>query len=358
MRKDLWMMQHNDITTRTKGQHLSLSERIEIQTQKRLGYSNRRIAKNLNRSHSTINDEIKRGTATQKKIVNGYTYTTELYYAETGQIVYEKHRLKCRPQAKLFKVQAFIDYATHKISEDKWSPDIVVGRVLKEGHFERSEIVCAKTLYNYIDKGLIKDLNNLNLWLKLRRKTKSKKARDHRRVLGQSIDLRPQEINDRSTFGHWEIDTVIGKKKKDEPVLLTMTERLTRYQIILKIKGKYEEAVNEGLKQLNLDHPHFPQLFKSITSDNGSEFAGLTELINDLSDVYFAHPYSSWERGTNERHNGLIRRSIPKGKSLKTIPESIIDQVVHSMNHLPRKILNYQTPTESILFHFNQIQTT
>ncbi len=351
-------MQHNDITTRTKGQHLSLSERIEIQTQKRLGYSNRRIAKNINRSHSTINDEIKRGSAIQKKIVNGYTYTTELYYAETGQIVYENHRLKCRPQAKLVKVQAFIDYAIQKINVDKWSPDIVVGRALKEGYFDRSETVCAKTLYNYIDRGLIKDLNNLNLWLKLRRKTKSKKAPKHRRVLGQSIDDRPQEINDRSTFGHWEIDTVIGKKKKDEPVLLTITERLTRYQIILKIKGKYEEAVNEGLKQLNLDHPHFPQIFKSITSDNGSEFAGLTELIQDLSDVYFAHPYSSWERGTNERHNGLIRRSIPKGKSLKTISESTIDQVVHSMNHLPRKILNYQTPTESILFHFNQIQAT
>ncbi len=162
-------------------------------------------------------------------------------------------------------------------------------------------------------------MNNLNLWLKLRRKTKSKKVRDHRRVVGQSIDLRPQAINNRSTFGYLEIDTVIGKKKKDESVLLTMTERLTRYQIILKIKGKYEEAVNEGAKQLNQSHPHLPQIFKSITSDNGSEFAGLTEMINDLSDVYFAHSYSSWERGTNERHNSLIRRSIPKGKSLKTI---------------------------------------
>ncbi len=126
-------MQHNDITARSKGQHLSLSERIEIQTQKRLGYSNRRIAKNLYRSHSTINDEIKRGTAIQKKIVNGYTYYSENYYAETGQIVYERHRLNSRPQPKLVKVQAFIDYATQKISVDKWSPDIVVGRALKEG---------------------------------------------------------------------------------------------------------------------------------------------------------------------------------------------------------------------------------
>lgn len=352
------MMQHNDITTRPRGQHLSLSERIEIQTFKRLGYSNRRIAKNLNRSHSTINEEIKRGSATQMKIVNGYIYTSKNYYAETGQMVYERHRLKSRPQIKLLKVKAFIDYATQKIREDKWSPDIVVGRALKEGLFDKSESVCAKTLYNYIDRGLIRDLNNLNLWLKLRRSTKSKKVRDHRRVLGQSIEDRPQEINDRLSFGHWEIDTVIGQKNKDEPALLTLTERLTRYEIILKIKGKHEAAVNEGLKQLTEDNPHFPLLFKSITSDNGSEFAGLSDCIQGLSDVYFAHPYSSWERGTNERHNGLIRRYIPKGKSLKNVSEIMIKQVTHSMNHLPRKILNYQTPTESILFHYNQIQTT
>ena len=99
-------------------------------------------------------------------------------------------------------------------------------------------------------------------------------------------------------------------------------------------------------------------IFKSITSDNGSEFAGLTETLRGLSDVYFAHPYASWERGTNEKHNGIIRRFIPKGKSLKDVTFKQITQLTYWMNHLPRKILNYQTPTEAILFHFNQIQAT
>jgi IS30 family transposase len=202
------------------------------------------------------------------------------------------------------------------------------------------------------------DLNNMDLWMKLQLNTKPKRDRERKRILGQSIDERPQEINDRLIFGHWEIDTVIGKKTKGEPVVLTLTERLTRYQIILKITGKNEAAVKETMEFLYKNNPNFPKLFKSITADNGSEFAGLSQALQGLSDVYFAHPYSSWERGTNEKHNGILRRFIPKGKSLKNYSSDQIKQMTHWMNHLPRKILNYQTPTEAILTHFNQIQMT
>jgi len=350
-------MHINDTTGISKGQHLTLSERIEIQSLKRLSNSNRFIAKVLGRSHSTINDEIKRGTAVQKKLVNGQAIYSENYYAETGQLVYEKHREACQPRYKLLKVEEFIKYAKRKIQEEKWSPDIVVGRVITEELFTPYERVCTKTLYRYIDEGLM-SLNNMDLWLKLQRNTKPKRDRERKRILGQSIDERPQEINDRLTFGHWEIDTVVGKKTKDEPVLLTVTERLTRYQIIIKITGKNEAAVKETMEHLSKDNPTFPKLFKSITADNGSEFASLSEALQGLSDIYFAHPYSSWERGTNEKHNGILRRFIPKGKSLKDYSNDQIKQITHWMNHLPRKILNYQTPTEAILTHFSQIQMT
>lgn len=350
-------MHINDTTGISKGQHLTLSERIEIQSLKRLSNSNRFIAKVLGRSHSTINDEIKRGTAVQKKLVNGQAIYSENYYAETGQLVYEKHREACQPRYKLLKVEEFIKYAKRKIQEEKWSPDIVVGRVITEKLFTPYERVCAKTLYRYIEEGLM-SLNNMDLWLKLQRNTKPKRDRERKRILGQSIDERPQEINDRLTFGHWEIDTVVGKKTKDEPVLLTVTERLTRYQIIIKITGKNEAAVKETMEHLSKDNPTFPKLFKSITADNGSEFASLSEALQGLSDIYFAHPYSSWERGTNEKHNGILRRFIPKGKSLKDYSNDQIKQITHWMNHLPRKILNYRTPTEAILIHFNQLQLT
>ena len=350
-------MHINDTTGISKVQHLTLSERIEIQSLKRLSNSNRFIAKVLGRSHSTINDEIKRGTAVQKKLVNGQAIYSENYYAETGQLVYEKHREACQPRYKLLKVEEFIKYAKRKIQEEKWSPDIVVGRVITEKLFTPYERVCAKTLYRYIEEGLM-SLNNMDLWLKLQRNTKPKRDRERKRILGQSIDERPQEINDRLTFGHWEIDTVVGKKTKDEPVLLTVTERLTRYQIIIKITGKNEAAVKETMEHLSKDNPTFPKLFKSITADNGSEFASLSEALQGLSDIYFAHPYSSWERGTNEKHNGILRRFIPKGKSLKDYSNDQIKQITHWMNHLPRKILNYRTPTEAILIHFNQLQLT
>ena len=350
-------MHLNDTTSPVKGQHLTLTERIEIQTWKRLGKSNRFIAKELGRSHSTINDEIKRGTAFQKKLVNGRAIYSENYYAETGQFVYEKHREACKPRYKLLKVEEFIQFAKQKTQVEKWSPDIIVGRAVTEELYAPYERVCAKTLYRYIDEGLM-NLNKLDLWLKLQRNTKPKRDRERKRILGQSIDERPQEINDRLTFGHWEIDTVVGKKTKGEPVVLTLTERLTRYQIIIKITGKNEAAVKETMESLSKGNPHFPKLFKSITADNGSEFASLSEALQGLSDIYFAHPYSSWERGTNEKHNGILRRFIPKGKSLKDYSNDQIKQITHWMNHLPRKILNYQTPTEAILIHFNQLQLT
>ncbi len=350
-------MHLNDTTSPVKGQHLTLRERIEIQTWKRLYKSNRFIARTLGRSHSTINDEVKRGTACQKKILNGKALFLEAYYAETGQLVYERNREACKPQYKLLKIERFIQYAKHKIQVEKWSPDVIVGRAIELGLYEAYERVCAKTLYRYIDEGLM-SLTNMDLWLKLQRNTKPKRDRERKRILGQSIDDRPQEINDRLTFGHWEIDTVVGKKNKGEPVALTLTERLTRYQITIKISSKNELAVKETMERLSKDNPNFPKLFKSITADNGSEFASLSEALQGLSDIYFAHPYSSWERGTNEKHNGILRRFIPKGKSLKDYSDDQIKQITHWMNHLPRKVLNYQTPTEAILTHFNQIQMT
>ena len=350
-------MQHNDTTRRSKGQHLTYFERTEIQSMKRLGMSNRWIAAQLGRSHSTINDEIKRGTVVQKKLVNGKPFFFEDYYGETGQIVYERNREASKPRYKLVRIEKFIAYVQEKMQSNKWSPDVIVGRAIEEGTFTSQERVCAKTLYRYIDEGLI-ELTNLDLWAKVRRKSKTKRNRAHKRVLGQSIEARPLEINHRQTFGHWEIDTVIGKKTKDEPVLLTITERLSRYQIIIKLPGKNEAVVKEALEQISKDNPYFPLIFKSITADNGSEFASLSEALMDRSAVYFAHPFSSWERGTNEKHNGILRRFLPKGKSLKDVSLEQIQQITNWMNHLPRKLLKYRTPTEAILVHFSLIQAT
>ncbi|MGM0471712.1 MAG: IS30 family transposase, partial [Bacillota bacterium] len=147
----------------------------------------------------------------------------------------------------------------------------------------------------------------------------------------------------------WEIDTVIGKKNKSDSVLLTMTERMTRKEIIRKITGKTVTAVqNEITTLINQAGDSFSKVFKSFTCDNGSEFSELSS-IEEITNtkVYYTHSYSSWERGTNERHNGLIRRFIPKGKSISEFSIETITKVQNWCNTLPRKILDYLTPDEA-----------
>jgi IS30 family transposase len=165
-------------------------------------------------------------------------------------------------------------------------------------------------------------------------------------VLGRSITERPEHINDRSEFGHWEIDCVVGKKTKDESVLLTLTERKTHMEIIRKLPSKSTYAVQEALQNLESDVGDlFSLAFKSITADNGSEFSDLASF--KCSEVYFAHPYSSCERGTNEHHNDLIRRFIPKRRSLDPYSSTAIETVQSWCKNLPRKILGYLTPQEA-----------
>ncbi len=211
--------------------------------------------------------------------------------------------------------------------EKDHSLDSVYGAALRHNKFPKSEMVCTKTLYNYVDAGLL-EIKNIELPLKVKRSSKGSRKRSYKKKLGRSIDERPENINDRSEFGHWEIDTVIGKKTK-EPVLLTITERMTRKEIIRKIPSKTVDAVqNALLKLINETGDCFSKVFKSFTCDNGSEFAEMASIEKSIdTKIYFAHPYASGERGTNERHNGLIRRFIPKGRSMNEFSVESIARV-------------------------------
>ncbi|PJH64401.1 hypothetical protein CVR98_24850 [Salmonella enterica subsp. enterica serovar Enteritidis] len=146
------------------------------------------------------------------------------------------------------------------------------------------------------------DNKNIDMLEKSFRNTKkSPKTRQNLRKLGITNKERPETIETREEFGHWEIDTVIGNKAKSDPVLLTLVERKTRFELIMKIDEKDANAVNRALLSLKeRAGKAFSQLFKTITSDNGSEFAELHEILQGDLDVYFAHPYASWERGTSE----------------------------------------------------------
>ena len=211
----------------------------------------------------------------------------------------------------------FINYTIDKIKNDSWSPDACVGEAISNGRFERSQIVSTKTLYNYIDLGLL-DIKNTVLPIKLRRNIKSTRVKKHKENLGTSIAERPIDINNRNEFGHLEIDTIIGEKSNNANVLLTILERKTRYAIVLDIVSKTTNAVTDALNRVrSFFGEQFSKVFKTITYDNGSEFADLSTIESETDiEVYFTHPYSSFEKGTNERHNGLMRRFIPKGKRI------------------------------------------
>lgn len=330
----------NNTSSRTF-KHLSLIERGMIFALLQEGRSRRYIAGQLGRHVSTISREITRGTTTQRRS-DWSTYDT--YFPETGQSVYEKNRAHNGFQSKLHSAEPFLQFAEQKILHDRWSPDAVVGFCRLHPQWHGKVTVCTKTLYRYIDFCLLK-VRNIDLALKVRRRVKQNRLRKHKRLLGQSIEERPEAIVNRQEFGHWEIDTVIGRQSGDS-ALLTLTERKTRQEYILPISKKDAPSVSDCLKKLMASWGEkFSAVFRSITADNGSEFANLDTLLRPNGcKVYFAHPYSSWERGSNERHNGLIRRFIPKKFSISNVLPATILRVQNWCNHLPRKILGYKTP--------------
>jgi IS30 family transposase len=327
-------------TSHRKGQHLLPEERHDIEVHLKDGWSKYKIAKHLNRPYNTIKNEINRGT------VSLYHGKVSRYKANAGQQRYLENRRSSTRKYRCLETSEFLKYVVKQFREQGWSLDACVGEATLTGRFSRKEMVCTRTLYNYVDLGLL-PIKNIDLPEKLRRNTKASKVRENRRHLGKSIEERPQSIEKRDEFGHWEFDSVLGSKNAEEPAVLTMVERMTRHAIWLKVKDHSASAVLKAVDQLKQTFgAHFSDVFKTITADNGSEFAELSTYETPGTSVYFTHPFSSWEKGTNECHNKLLRRFIPKGKSISGYSSDDILLFADLINALPRKILRYHTPEE------------
>lgn len=237
------------------------------------------------------------------------------------------------------------------------SPAAVLGFAMIEGKKFKTSL-SVPTIYKYIAKGLFLNLTQEELPRHGKKKHKYKKVKKNksasRAPAGESIEQRPEEIDGREEFGHWEGDTVYsGKgKRKTTRALLTLTERKTRKEIIIAIPNRKAETVVKALDALErkLGARRFRAIFKSITFDNGTEFAAAEELERSCvnkhlprTKVYFCHPYSSWERGTNENTNGMIRRRFPKGTNFAAVTNAQITQAENWINNYPRKILGYKS---------------
>lgn len=331
----------NHTTEHRKGQHLCSEERHEIEVRRKDGWSIYKIAQHLGRPYNTIKNEITRGSTQLKSGGRG------VYRADRGEKVYRENRQNsCRRYRCLATIE-FLEYVVERFrSDEHWSLDACVGNALRSGKFSRNKKVCTKTLYNYVDLGLL-PIKNIDLPEKLCRNTKGAKVRENKRNLGRSIDDRDEIVQFRTEFGHWEVDTVVGKKNASEPCVLTLVERMTRMCIWVKARNHTAGAIQEALAAV-MKHfgSRYRQVFKTITSDNGSEFADLSLLDDGELKVYFTHPYSSCEKGTNERHNRMLRRFIPKGKSIAEYSADDICFFADCINRLPRRILGYASPEE------------
>lgn len=176
---------------------------------------------------------------------------------------------------------------------------------------------------------------------------------------GLPIDRRPLFIDERKAFGHWEFDSVVGKAKGQRQSILTLTERKTRYEIIFRANAKTSAETVQALNKVIKKYPK--GTFQTITVDNGSEFQDCHGMEHDPQGakrltVYYAHPYSSWERGTNERNNRIIRRYFPKSKSMAKVTQVQCDKVAAAINAMPRKILGWHTAQELFAQEIANIQ--
>ena len=335
---------NSTITTpdRERGKHLNFEDRCSIKVCRKFGLSLRKIAEVINCSPSTVMYELRRGTGER----NGDRGRKPEYSAKRGQKAYENNRSRCHRESRVNAENPFIAWVIDCVRNKKWSLDMCVGAALREKKFSSEQMVCTKTLYNAVWAGLI--LSPFDLPEALNRSNKSKHHRKNKRLFGTSIEERPEKFASREECGHWEIDTVVGHKAGRESVVLTIVEKMTDFYIAIKIPGKTSDAVMAAMEVLREEYgpEYFAEVFKSITADNGTEFEGLAALEEYGVKVYFAHPYSSWERAQNERHNRIFRRYIPKGVSIEKYSAEQILHFADDMNSLPRKILGYATPEE------------
>ncbi len=323
-----------------KYKHLTIEEREKIQEllwQKR---SLRSIAKQIGRSASSLSREMKRNCPIKRK------YTPR----RANERALEKR--KCRGRKERLKSEGIRTYVTAHLKEN-WSPEQIAG-CIKE---DIEESISHEAIYQYIYSqvyrngwGLLKPGHeDLRIYLKRRRKRRMKKGmrRCQRiwRPKGRSIEERPLIVDKRLRIGDFEGDSMVSKKSK--VALNTLVERKTGLVFITKVQNctaeKTKEAVIRRLKVLP------EKLRMTLTTDNGSENFCHLEIEETLNvDCYFAHPYSSWERGTNENTNGLIRHYLPKGTDFATVSDDMIASIERELNNRPRKRLGFRTPLQEM----------
>ena len=346
------MCQDNNNTNNKKGKHLEYSERQSIERWWNRDHRTKvEIAALLDRNEKTIRNEIKRGL-----VKNLTTHLEEIwvYSTDVAQQKYDYYLKAKGPKLKIDNDYELKEYVEKSIKEDRKSPE-VIAKEIKKMYFKTQ--MCARTIRNNIYAGDIYDIKSTDMIYNKEYKDKNKDKTICEKVPPEkSIDYRPEKANTREEYGHWEGDLVIGTRKRGA-VLFTLTERKTREEIIVKIPGKKAENVTKALDNIEKRYKKkFYNKFKTITFDNGVEFRNWKSLEKSYDkrrkmpriQVYYAHPYRSGERGSNENANRLIRRFIPKGIDITLISEEFIQYIENWINNYPRAMFEYKSTNEII----------
>lgn len=360
------MSETNNTIKSNKNQyhHLTKDDRAKIQSlieqkdkQGNRLFSNTYIAEYIGVHKSTITRELRR--IKSKINIRSGKIKNKPYNADDAQNDYEFKRAMSKANYILDDFPELREYIENKILIDKWAPDAISGYINSHKLYKQKGFtsISTTTIYRAIHYGLLKvKKEDTRRMTKFEKSGKySKKGELPESKLSYSIELRSDDINNRKTFGNWELDTVISTSKGIHKCLMTLTERKTRFEIIGTLEAKSKDEVICKFKKIK-DYlkNNIKELIKSLTTDNGTEFSGFKEIIEITgAKLYFCHPYASCEKGTNEKHNSIIRYFIPKSTLIENYTSEEINNICYWMNNYPRKILNYYTPQEVLQKELN-----
>lgn len=317
--------------------HLTAQDRYFIYHMRLAGWSYARIGRQIGRHRGTIRREVLRNTG------RGGPYLDDVAQRQADR---RRQAASCRPRTDDADLMAWVDRKLHAC----WSPEQIAGRLALDPprHLEGRAISHA-TIYRWIWACPARSERVrpfLRVAHKARRKPYGEPSRRGQIRHRVPIDERPDVVDERSRIGDWEGDTVVGKGRSG--TVLTNVDRVSRYLVARRLDRPTAKAVEEGLYDAMRRLPSTHR--RTQTFDNGREFAGHERIAKRLElAVYFAHPYSSWERGTNENTNGLLRQYLPKARSFADLADHELARYVWQLNNRPRKCLNYRTPAE--VFH-------
>lgn len=356
------MERKNDVKTSSYGKHFSWEERVRLEALDRALYPGKKrsniseLARQLGRHRSSVSREYKRGAVVN---MNSELEQFPVYSARKGQDAAEKAALNKGPLGKL--TNRLADAIRRKIVDENLSPYAALIRLERTGAY--SWLPCERSVYNAINAGLLGVSRQQLPYKPADKRTRKQGPRmSYNNIKGRSISQRPEAADQRSEYGHWEIDTVVGGKGTSPACLLVMTERMSRHEVIRKIPERTQKAVVSALGKLEREKNSIFKSMKTITCDNGSEFLDADAIEQSVitkkkrCEAFFAHPFTASERGSNENANRIVRRFIPKGADISDYTIKQIQKIENWINTLPRKLLDGLSAEQKVQEYFKKEQ--